>query len=639
LFLIYALASLVPVGALGAVLVHGYRQETVADGVRQGVSQAAVIKEMAIIPALREVDLGEELSAEVRQRLQSATELAVYNGSVLRVRVYRMDGRIVFSDDGSAGNVADADRYAFRRAADGRAEVAIVPDPYGGPDRAVHVLAPIIANASGRATGVLELYLPYGAIAEAARDRTDRTLKWLAVCLAGLYAVLALIAWYTTRALRLQAARREYEALHDSLTGLANRKLFRARAADAIARVRRGESGAVVLIDLDHFKEVNDTLGHHAGDELLRVVAQRLADLLRTDDTIARLGGDEFGLVLPRIGDPDLVRELLARVYGRLGEEFMLGPAPMAVEASFGVALYPAHGDDVESLLQHADAAMYQAKRGRTGIAFYAAEDTPQISHRLVLQSELRHALERDELLLHYQPKIDLRDGRIRGVEALVRWAHPTRGLLGPGHFLPTVEQSGLIGPMTDWVLRRALADQAAWSTVGVEWPVAVNVSARNLESPDFPATVAALLAERDAAPGGLHLEITETAVAADADIATTSVRALAALGVAVSIDDFGTGYTSISQLRHLPIAEVKVDRTFVKDLERDSQDRAIVRSVIELAHGIGATVTAEGVEHTFEADWLARAGCDLAQGYLFAKPAPWTDLVTAYGKINLETT
>ncbi len=639
MFLIYALASLVPVGALGAVLVHGYRQEAVADGLRQGVSQATVIKETAIIPALREVELGEGLAVAVRQRLQSATELAVYNGSVLRLRVYRMDGTIVFSDDGSTGEVPAAARAAFRHAVGGRVEVAIVPDSDGGPDSAVHVLAPIIANASGRATGVLELYLPYREIAEAVQDRTGRTFRWLAACLAGLYTVLALIAWYTTRALRLQAARREYEALHDSLTGLANRKLFRARAAEAIARARRGEPGAVVLIDLDHFKEVNDTLGHHAGDELLRVVAQRITDVLRTDDTVARLGGDEFGLVLPRISDLDVVRELLARVYERLGEEFMLGPVPMAVEASFGVALYPAHGDNVETLLQHADAAMYQAKRGRSGIAVYTADATPQISHRLVLQSELRRALERDELILHYQPKIDLRDGRIRGVEALVRWAHPSRGMLGPGHFLPTVEQSGLIGPLTDWVLRRALADQAAWSTVGQAWPVAVNVSARNLESPDFPAAVAALLAERDVPPGVLHIEITETAVAADADIATTSVRALAELGVAVSIDDFGTGYTSIAQLRHLPIAEVKIDRTFVKDLERDSQDRAIVRSIIELAHGIGAVVTAEGVENTFEAGWLAEAGCDLAQGYLYAKPAPWTDMVTAYGKIDLEAT
>jgi diguanylate cyclase (GGDEF)-like protein len=629
----------VPVGLLGAVLVRGYQRAAAADGLRQGVSQAVVIKEMAVIPALREVDLTQGVTATVRQRLQSATELAVFNGSVLRLRVYRLDGGIAFADDGTTGEVSADDRTAFRRATAGGVEAAIVADPGGGPDAAVHVLEPIIANASGRATGVLELYLPYKAIADSVRERTDRTVRLLAVCLAGLYAVLALIAWYTTRALRLQAKRREYEALHDPLTGLANRKLFRARAAEAVGRSRRGESGAIVLIDLDHFKEVNDTLGHHAGDELLRVVAQRLTEALRTDDTIARLGGDEFGLVLPRIADQGVVRELLTNVYERLNEEFMLGSAPIAIEASFGVSLYPEHGDDVEELLQHADAAMYQAKRGRSGIAVYAAvQDAPQISHRLVLQSELRHALERDELILHYQPKVDLRDGRVLGVEALVRWAHPTRGLLGPGHFLPTVEQSGLIGPLTDRVMRRALADQAAWSAVGVTWPVAINVSARNLESADFPATVAAALAEHGTPPGRLHIEITETAVAADADVAIETVRALAELGVAMSIDDFGTGYTSISQLRHLPIAEVKVDRTFVKDLERDGQDRAIVRSIIELAHGIGAQVTAEGVETAYEADWLTRAGCDQAQGYLFAKPAPWTDLVTAYGKSNLET-
>jgi len=631
LFLIYALASLLPVFALGAVLVHGYRQEAVAEGLRQGTAQAAVIKEMF----LGEVRPSDGLSPAEQERLRSATAPAVAGGSVLGLRLYRPDGALVFAADGSAAQASDA---AFRQAAQGRAEVSVVADPRGGPGRVVHVLEPLTAGPNGAITGVLELDLPYYAIDVSVRHRAETTFWWLAACLAGLYAVLALIAWYTTRALRRHAARREYEAQHDPLTGLANRKLFRVRATEATARARRGESGAVVLIDLDHFKEVNDSLGHHAGDELLRMVAKRLTAALRTDDTIARLGGDEFGLVLPRVTDPAVVRELLTNVSTHLGEEFLLGTAPIAVEASFGVSLYPAHGDTVESLLQHADAAMYQAKRGRSNIAIYAADDAPQISHRLVLQSELRHALERDELILHYQPKIDLADGRICGVEALVRWAHPTRGLLGPGQFLPTVEQSGLIGPLTDRVLHRALADHAAWSAVGVAWPVAVNVSARNLESPDFPASVAAFLAEHNAAAGSLHIEITETAVAADANTATASVRALAELGVEVSIDDFGTGYTSISQLRHLPIAEVKVDRTFVKDLERDGQDRAIVRSIIELAHGIGARVTAEGVENAYEADWLTRAGCDLAQGYLYAKPAPWTDLVTAYGAARPET-
>jgi diguanylate cyclase len=408
LFLIYALASLVPVGVLGAVLVHGYQRAAAADGLRQGMSQAVVIKEMAIIPALREVDLAEGLSPAERQRLQSATELAVFNGSVLRLRVYRLDGGLAFADDGSTGEVPAGEGGAFRRAAAGRVEAAIVPDPAGGPDSAVHVLEPIIANASGRATGVLELYLPYRAIAESVRERTDRTVRLLAGCLAGLYAVLALIAWYTTRALRLQAKRREYEALHDPLTGLANRKLFRARAAGAVGRIRRGESGAIVLVDLDHFKQVNDTLGHHAGDELLRVVAQRLTDALRTDDTVARLGGDEFGLVLPGITDPAVARELLTGVHERLSEQFLLGETPIVPEGSFGVSLYPRHGDDVEILLQHADAAMYQAKRGRSGIAVYAPQDAPPAANRLVRQSELRQARERDELIQHYQPPVEM---------------------------------------------------------------------------------------------------------------------------------------------------------------------------------------------------------------------------------------
>jgi EAL domain-containing protein (putative c-di-GMP-specific phosphodiesterase class I) len=303
----------------------------------------------------------------------------------------------------------------------------------------------------------------------------------------------------------------------------------------------------------------------------------------------------------------------------------------ISVEASFGIALYPEHGTTLEELLNHADAAMYQGKRGTAPIVVYDPAATRQATDRLLMHTELRHALERDELVLHYQPKIDVASGRPRGVEALLRWQHPRRGLLLPGEFLPAAEQSGLIEPLTAWVLRRALADHADWTSAGADWPVSVNVSARNVESADFPALVRRLLEETGTAPEELCLEITETALAGDAALAARALEELTRHGVAVSVDDFGTGYTSLFGLRSLPVSEVKIDRAFVMELDRRSVDRSIVRSIIELAHGLGCTVTAEGVETRETAAWLRDASCDSAQGYHFARPAPWRELLEAF--------
>jgi diguanylate cyclase (GGDEF)-like protein len=387
-----------------------------------------------------------------------------------------------------------------------------------------------------------------------------------------------------------------------------------------------------VLVDLDRFKEVNDTLGHHAGDELLRVVARRLRTSLRSDDSVARLGGDEFGLILPNLCDAGQALELLGRVREELAAEIALESLSVGVEASFGVAFYPEHGGTVEELLKRADAAMYQGKRGTAGVVIYdAAEAAPSSSPSLVMQGELRRALARDELVLHYQPKLGLDAGRVRGVEALLRWQHPDRGLLGPGEFLPAIERSGLIEPLTAWVLARALEDRRAWLAAGVDWAVSVNVSARNLESPEFAALVISRLDESGTAPGDLWIEVTETALAADADVAAGVLGTLTGHGVKVSIDDFGMGYSCLAQLRSLAVDEIKIDRTFVGGLDRCAEDRSIVRSIIDLGHGLGCVVTAEGVETPATDAWLRAAGCDAAQGYLYARPAPWTELLERF--------
>ncbi|MDP9221019.1 MAG: bifunctional diguanylate cyclase/phosphodiesterase [Actinomycetota bacterium] len=612
---------------LGAVLLHGYRQQAVQEGLEHGRAQAAVIEEMAVAPALRGTDLASGLSPGERDRLQSATDLAIFKGSVARLRLRSFTGQVVFSDDGATQEALPSSDPAFRAAADGGTVAAVLRDPQVAPGQVIRVLQPVLANASGQATGVLEVYLPYDAIAAKVQDRMHRTVWTLAAGLACLYALLGLVSWYTTRSLRRHAAQREHEALHDGLTGLPNREWFRAIAEKAVERGSRGETGALVLVDLDRFKEVNDTLGHHAGDELLRIVGSRLTQSLRTDDSVARLGGDEFGLVLPRATDQASVLALLTRVREELAEEIVLDSTRLSVEASFGVAFYPQDADNVEELLKCADAAMYQGKRGASGIVLYNPADAPVPTRALSVQRELRQALERDELVLHYQPKIELVTGRICGVEALVRWAHPERGLLAPADFLPVAEQSGLIEPLTAWVIRRALADQSRWTSLGVPWTVAVNVSAHNLESASFPAMVAALLAEMKVGCDRLHLEVTETALALDATVAARAVTALADQGIAIAIDDFGIGYTSLRELRTLPVAEVKVDRVFVSGIQTNDRDRAIVRSIIDLSHSLGCLVTAEGVESEEVADWLTSAGCDHAQGYYFARPEPWADL------------
>lgn len=637
LFAMYAAASLVPLALLGVVLVRGYEEQGLERGRDQGRAQAAVIEEMAIAPALSGADLSVGLNAAVRERLQSATDLAIFNGSVSRLQVLSLTGIVLFSDDGSVLNAHPATDPAFQAAAAGRTDVRILMEE-SSSSRAIRVLQPVIASSDGHATGVLEVHLPYDAIAAKVQADTGRTITRLALGLVGLYAVLALISWWTTRALRRHAADHEHQALHDPLTGLPNRELFRRKTEEALARGRRGEHGAVVLLDLDHFKEVNDTLGHHAGDELLRIVGRRLAESLRTDDTVARLGGDEFGLVLPRADGRDETVALLTRIRSELAEEVVLYGVPISVEASFGVCFYPSDADTVEGLLQGSDAAMYQGKHGSTGVVVYGPATPQHTTHMLVIQRELRGALERDELVLHYQPMVELSTGRVGCVEALVRWQHPEHGLLMPLDFLPVAERSELIEPLTIWVLRRALADHTAWTAAGHDWAVAVNVSARNLRSLSFADTVRAILQEAGVPPERLHLEVTETALAFDTEVAGQVVGALARQGISMSIDDFGIGYTSLSQLRTLQVSEVKIDRTFISGLPGNEQDQVIVRSVIGLGHSLGCRVTAEGVESQDVADWLVEAGCDHAQGYLWMRPHPWVELAQVFGRNPVTT-
>jgi diguanylate cyclase (GGDEF)-like protein len=380
------------------------------------------------------------------------------------------------------------------------------------------------------------------------------------------------------------------------------------------------------VFDLDRFREVNDTLGHRNGDALLEQLGDRLAAAMRPGDTIARLGGDEFGVVLVDVADGDEAETALRRLRAVLSDGLIVDGLPLTVEASVGYALAPEDDTDVDTLLRFAEVAMYVAKRRHLGVARYREADNPHDGGALALVGELPRALENDELVLHYQPKADVETGRVEAVEALVRWQHPELGLLFPDAFIPAVEQTELIEPLTVWVLRRALGDLAEMDGqvgAGTRLRVAVNVSARSLARPDFAASVLEVLQQQRVAPDRVILEMTETALLVDPDRAALALEELARAGVRISIDDFGAGQTSLGYLATLPVDEVKIDKQFVLDMALNPRNAAIVRSVVELAHSLGFTVTAEGVETSDAYGDLRSMRCDAAQGYLLSRPVP----------------
>jgi diguanylate cyclase (GGDEF)-like protein len=422
--------------------------------------------------------------------------------------------------------------------------------------------------------------------------------------------------------LRSQVDERGFEADHDELTGLLNRRGFfgslRATITAEDLRV------AVLLLDLDGFKEINDTLGHAAGDALLQQIGLRLRAVLREGDEIARLGGDEFAVLVDAEGTTtDDAAEIGRRVRATLAAPFEVSGLSLQVRASVGVALFPEHGTTADELLREADIAMYQAKQNRTGVAVYASSADPRGGQTLQLSSELERALGSGELVVHYQPKADLQTGAITGVEALVRWQHPERGLLPPDAFVPIAERTGLIRLLTLQVIRRGLEEQARWFAEGIDVPLAVNLSIANLLDTDLPRDIATLLADMRVRPGRLKLEITESYLVTDPTLIHSNIQELCAHGVGLALDDFGTGYSSLTHLRRLPIDEIKIDRSFIKDLESDSDDAVIVQSTIDLAHSLNLTVVAEGVETELAWRKLRDFGCDQAQGFYLAKPMP----------------
>ncbi len=647
LLLRFGVISLVLTVAVGVVLSSVLSTAVTERAREQAEWTVLVAVRLGLQPQLTPEDLEQgfdpERLAPVADAVRGAADALQAGGRELddldpvELKIFDRDGEIVYSDDPELiGGTTDSDE--FRAALAGEVvsgfshSTSDSADSEIGDRRLLEVYVPVQFQGLDAPSGVAELYLPYAPVAEAVE--TDlATLTWtLVVGLTVFYAVLFRIVAGASRRLRRQtdelrrsADRDRHQATHDALTGLPNRELLRDRMDQALARATRdpGEV-ALVLVDLDRFKEVNDTLGHGYGDALLCQVGPRIRSVLRDGDTVARLGGDEFAVLLPSVDGIDEAATVADRLREALHRSFEVDDVVLDVEASVGIAVSPSHGTRAEDLLRNADVAMYVAKELKGAAVVFDPEQHATAPNRLTVLGDLRRALDGDdELVLHYQPKITLDGERIEGVEALLRWHHPARGLVWPGDFVPVAEGTGLIVALTERVLRLALAQQRVWLDTGHEVPVAVNLSTRCLLDARLPDLVARLLTEHGVPARLLRLEVTESAVMGDAARCTEVLQRLHDLGVRLSIDDFGTGYSSMAYLRRLPVDELKIDRSFVLGMCTAQQDTVLVRTAIDLGHNLGLTVVAEGVEGADQVAALRSLGCDVAQGYHYARPMP----------------
>jgi diguanylate cyclase (GGDEF)-like protein len=432
-----------------------------------------------------------------------------------------------------------------------------------------------------------------------------------------------------TTALEMKAM---HEATHDSLTDLPNRVLFRDRLDQALRQIQRDKLKlGLLILDLDRFKEVNDTIGHHNGDRLLKQVAMRLRSVVRDSDTLARLGGDEFAVLVSSPKSKKDIKSVSEKILKALAPPFILDDLTLDVQASIGLVAAPEHGQDVDTLIQRADVAMYAAKQDRsTSYLVYSPKLDQYSPRRLTLMGELRLAVSQDELLLHYQPKVNAASGAVEGVEALLRWQHKKHGLMQPDEFIPLAEHTGLIKDVTLWVLKTGLNQLDAWHKNNLKVHMSVNISTLSLLDPDFPDVITGLLASYDIPAEYLILEITETSIMTDPERALDILLRLSRMGVGISIDDFGTGYSSLGYLKKMPACELKIDKSFVLDMLSNEQDAVIVNATVQLGHNLGLKVIAEGVETEEAASALRQTGCDLLQGYAIKRPksadelTPW---------------
>jgi diguanylate cyclase len=630
LVLRFAVLTALCLGAGAAAILLFTRHLHTVQAERSATHQAELLTQTILADELTRADFLRPVSPDRRARLDRLFRRnALRKGTVL-VTLARADRLITYSTDHTfigrrTGNVA---RNREVLAGTLTSDVTSIADPHGGAP--LKVLRSLVPLRRENRIGVVGVYQDYSPIASAAREAFLPVAGILELVLIVLYITLVPILVRVSRRLQRHVERIQHQALHDDLTELPNRLHFREHISAAIAAAREESTPVVVqLLDLDRFKEINDTLGHQCGDELLKDLAVRLRGVTGDGALLARLGGDEFGIVASGLSADEAVA-LAERVRSSFDAPFVGQGVPLVIEASIGISVYPENGADVDALIQHADVAMYAAKDRRLGVVLYEAGLDKSTAAELALMSEVRSALEREEIVLYYQPQVDVRSGAVVGVETLVRWQHPERGLLAPAAFIPLVERTGVSTALSAYVLNGAATQLQSWHDSGGEVDVtaAVNLTMFDLLDTTLPAKVAALLETKGVEPDRLELEITEGVIMADPVRVRSVVEQLKETGVRIAIDDFGTGYSSLCYLKSLPVDVIKIDRSFVMGMMEDESDRAIVRSTIELAHNLGLSVVAEGVESRAALEELARYGCDVAQGFFIGRPQPALGIV-----------
>jgi diguanylate cyclase (GGDEF)-like protein len=605
--------------AAGAILLVVRHFDTV-QAERAATSEARVIASAVLRGPLRAGDFQRPVSKPRKAELDKLFKAHVLDEGVLLATLYAKDGTVTYSTDHRlVGTRTDPGHVREALGGSIRSDVTSVAGR-----KTLRTYAPVAVRGG---TGTVALFQDYAPIASAANATFIPVAGIFEVVLVLLFIALIPILRRVTQRIRRQMEEIEHRALYDELTGLPNRTLFRDRIEQAILAARRQErSSIVMLLDIDRFREINDALGHETGDLLLREVGARLSGELRASETFARLGGDEFGILLPA-GRIDEAMRVAQRVHASLEAPFTLKDLPLEVATSIGVVAYPEHGGDADTLLQRADVAMYVAKDGHAGTAVYDPEQDTNDAVRLTLAGELRRALENEELVVHFQPKAELDTGLVVGAEALVRWQHPERGFIPPNEFVPIAERTGLIKPLSRYVLAAAIRQCAAWNAAGFELHVAVNLTIPDLLDLELPDGIGGVLAETGVRADQLELEITESMILADPFRVRLVLNRLNEMGLRLAIDDFGTGYSSLAYLRSLPVQTIKIDRSFVMDMSENANDATIVRSTIELGRNLGLRVVAEGVESQEVWDALRAQGCSLAQGYFIGRPTAAEDL------------
>jgi diguanylate cyclase (GGDEF)-like protein len=623
LILRFAVSTCVALAIAAGAILLVVRYYNTVQAERAATSQARVVAGMLLRGALDPSDF-ERVSPPRREALDQFFASNVLSEGFLRVELYGQKGSLAYSTDRRSQAPAKAPEHV-REAASGSIRGDLTTLRYGGDEhRVLRTYAPVPFQGK---TGVVALYQDYEPIAAAATATFLPVVGIFEGVLIALFIALVPILRRVVRRVRRQMEEIEYRALYDDLTGLPNRTLFRDRVAEAIG----GGSAAVMLLDLDRFKEINDALGHETGDLLLREVGSRLRNELAESESFARLGGDEFAVLLPGASVDEALAEA-ASVHAALETPFALRGLPLEIATSIGIAHFPEHGADVDTLLQRADVAMYLAKEAHVGTAVYDREQDANDADRLALAAELRRAIEEEQLVLHFQPKADLRSGVVVGVEALVRWEHPDRGVVPPNDFIPVAERTSLIKPLSRYVLAAAIRQCGAWNADGHDLHVAVNLTIPDLLDLELPDYIVGLLEDAGVRPSQLELEITESTILADPFRVRQVLTRFNEMGVGLAIDDFGTGYSSLAYLRRLPVQTIKIDRSFVMQMCEDESDATIVRSTVDLARNLGLNVVAEGVESQEIWDELRAQGCSLAQGYFISRPLPAGDLAPALG-------